>query len=134
MSVPVVGEVVLAMGTKGIIRRVLEGGLHDPHNLPADLVEQIWQCSKLPGHDRALLSLCRQWRSWLAARTAYSEVEVPVTLVYGEYDWSRPEERELSARLLPSAFVKVLTECGHFASLERPQRIANIVREESLHV
>jgi pimeloyl-ACP methyl ester carboxylesterase len=131
MRWPVVGEIVLGVGTKDILRRVLEGGLHDRRSLPPDLLEQLWQCGSLPGHARAFLSLCRQWRSWIVARAAYADVQMPVTLVYGEYDWSRPDEREANARALPTARRLSLAACGHFASLDRPQQIAGIIRDDS---
>jgi pimeloyl-ACP methyl ester carboxylesterase len=131
MRWPVVGEFVLGVGTKDILRRVMEGGLHDRRNLPPDLIEQLWQCGSLPGHGRAFLSLCRQWRSWIEARAVYTDVKLPVTLVYGDHDWSRPEEREANARALPTARRLSLTACGHFASLDRPQQIAGIIRDES---
>jgi pimeloyl-ACP methyl ester carboxylesterase len=78
----------------------------------------------------AFLSLCRHWRNWIAARAVYANVKVPVTLVYAEHDWSRPGEREANARALSTARTLSLAACGHFASLERPQQIAGIIRAE----
>jgi pimeloyl-ACP methyl ester carboxylesterase len=127
---PVVGEIVVRTGTKGILRKVMEGGVHDPRNLPADLVEQLWACGSLPGHARAFLSLCRQWNTWITARAAYSGIEMPVTLVYGDHDWSRPEDREANRQSLPAARNLSLDRCGHFSCLESPQEIAGIIRDE----
>jgi pimeloyl-ACP methyl ester carboxylesterase len=130
MLLPGVGPMVLGVGTKGILRKVMEGGVHDSRKLPADLVDDLWACGFLPGHGRAFLSLCRHWNTWIAARAAYSVIEIPVTLVYGEYDWSWVEDREANKRALRSARSVTLKECGHFASLEQPQRIARVIREE----
>jgi pimeloyl-ACP methyl ester carboxylesterase len=63
-------------------------------------------------------------------RVGYSAIEIPVTLVYGDYDWSWVKEREANNRALKSARSVTLEECGHFASLEQPQRIARVIREE----
>jgi pimeloyl-ACP methyl ester carboxylesterase len=131
---PVIGEFVLATGTKGILRKIMEGGVDDPRNLPADLLEEMWVCGSLPGHSRAFLSLSRNWKSWIDARAAYTAIEMPVTLVYGEDDWSRPEDREANQRLLPSARKLSLERCGHFSCLERPPEVARIVAEEVSHV
>jgi pimeloyl-ACP methyl ester carboxylesterase len=130
MLLPVVGRIVLGVGTKGILRKVMEGGVHDSRNLPPDLVDDLWACGSLPGHARAFLSLCRQWHTWIAARANYSAIEIPVTLIYGEHDWSRVEDREANKRVLKSARSAWLESCGHFASLEQPQRIARAIREE----
>jgi len=127
---PVVGPLVLAAGTKGILRKVMEGGVHDPRNLPPDLIDELWACGKLPGHGRAFLSLCRQWRTWIDARAAYASIELPVTLVYADHDWSREEEREANRRALPAARNLSLDACGHFSCLERPQQIAGLIGEE----
>jgi pimeloyl-ACP methyl ester carboxylesterase len=133
MILPAVGPIVLAVGTKGIFRKVMEGGVNDPRNLPADLVDELWACGLLPGHKRAFLSLCRLWKTWLAARAGYPAIEMPVTLIYGEHDWSRAEDREANRRVLRGARSLLLEECGHFASLEQPQRIARVIREEVSH-
>ena len=130
MLVPGVGELVLATGTKGILRRVMEGGVHDPRRMPPALVDELWQCGSLPSHARAFLSLCRNWRTWIAARAAYAAIEMPVTLVYGEHDWSWPEDREANRRALPAARRLSLERCGHFSCLEDPARIARMIREE----
>jgi len=134
MLLPIVGEFVLATGTKGILRRIMEGGVDDPRNLPADLLEELWESGSLPGHSRAFLSLTRNWKSWITARAAYSTIKSPVTLVYGENDWSRPEDRQANRKLLPAARTLSLEKCGHFSCLERPAEVARIVNEEVSHV
>jgi pimeloyl-ACP methyl ester carboxylesterase len=127
---PVVGRIVLATGTKQIFRKVMEGGVHDPHNLPASLVDELWTCGALPGHARAFLSLCREWRTWIEARASYPAIETPVTLIYGEHDWSRDKDREANRAALRNARYVSLAGTGHFSCLERPDEISRIIREE----
>jgi pimeloyl-ACP methyl ester carboxylesterase len=126
---PVVGPVVARTETTGILRRVLEGGLHDPAALPAELVEKLSRCGALPGHARAFRSLCRHWRSWIDARELYGAIDLPVTLVYGDDDWSRPAERDANAHAIPGVRTTTLTNSGHFSSLERPREIAQLINE-----
>ena len=125
---PVLGPIVARAGTKRLLRLVLAGGLHDRHNLAPALAEEIARCGRLPGHARAFRSLCLQWRSWLSARTQYCQVNVPVTLVYGDKDWSHPAERDANARAIPGARLVTLTGTGHFASLEKPSEIAGLIQ------
>jgi len=125
---PVVGPIVARAGTRRLLRLVLAGGLHDRHNLPPALAGQIARCGRLPGHARAFRSLCLQWRSWLSARTQYCQVNVPVTLVYGDEDWSHPAERDANARAIPGAHLVTLTGTGHFASLDKPSEIAGLIQ------
>lgn len=130
---PVIGTIVAHTGATGILRRVLQGGLHDPRTLPPDFVAELQRCGALPGHARALRSLSLQWKSWIDARAAYPGIRLPVTLVYGEYDWSRQEEREANAHTIPAARSLVLTDASHFSSLEQPQQVARIIREAVEH-
>src|SRR6516225_2354444 len=125
---PVLGPIVARAGTKRLLRLVLAGGLYDRHNLPPALADEIARCGRLPGHARAFRSLCLQWRSWLSARTQYCQVSVPVTLVYGDKDWSHPAERDANARAIPGARLVTLHSTGHFASLEKPNEIAGLIQ------
>ena len=126
---PAAGPVVARAGTREILRRVLAGGLHDPRNLPAALVEELYRCGSLPGHARAFRSLCVHWDSWLTAREQYPSIQVPVTLAYGDDDWSRPAEREANERAIHPARTVTLDGCGHFSCLDKPPEIARLIRE-----
>ena len=129
---PVLGPVVARAGTKSLLRLVLAGGLHDRHNLPPALADEIARCGRLPGHARAFRSLCLQWRSWLSARAQYGQINVPVTLVYGNDDWSHPAERDANAREIPGAHLVTLEAAGHFASLDKPEQIADLIQAVNL--
>jgi pimeloyl-ACP methyl ester carboxylesterase len=126
---PVIGSVLVRFTTRGLIRKIMEGGVYDRRNLPSELVDEMWRCGNLPGHSRAFVSLTRQWESWIAARAAYAAVQLPITLVYGKNDWSRPEEREANRRVLRSARTLELEHCGHLSCLDQPRQIAGMIRD-----
>jgi len=126
---PVLGPLLAHVSTRGLIRLVMQGGLRDPRKLPSELVDQMQICGTLPGHARAFRSLCLHWKSWIDARAAYPAIRLPVTLIYGQYDWSRPQEREANAQIIPGARSLVLNNCSHFSSLEKPQQVVQIIRE-----
>ena len=65
--------------------------------------------------------------SMIAARALYARVTVPVTLIYGDHDWSRMPEREANVALLDAAQSISLPDTGHFAALEQPARVAEIL-------
>jgi pimeloyl-ACP methyl ester carboxylesterase len=92
-------------------------------------VDELHACGALPGHAQALRSLCLQWRSWIDARASYSAIGVPVTLVYGDSDWSYAEDREANAREIPGAQMRLLEQCGHFSCLEKPGEVAELIHE-----
>src|ERR671936_2657770 len=94
-----IGAAVTRMENKPVLGIVLRGGLLDG--------------SKLPDH--YLAELRRVGR-----RRGYARVIAPVTLVYGDHDWSRVSEREANLGLLRGAQSISLPGTGHFAALEEP--------------
>jgi pimeloyl-ACP methyl ester carboxylesterase len=124
---PVAGPVVSRMENKPVLGMVLRGGFHDGANLPAHYLDELRRVGRRPGYARVARSVYRNVGSMVAARTVYERVTAPVTLVYGEDDWSRSPERSANHDLLPDAQAIVLPETGHFAALERPDRVAELL-------
>jgi hypothetical protein len=56
----------------------------------------------------------KNWRSWVAAKPLYQAVTVPVTIAYGEHDWSKLRERNVL--LIATGFAPAFSE----RSLEDP--------------
>jgi pimeloyl-ACP methyl ester carboxylesterase len=65
------------------------------------------------------------------ARSHYARVSAPVTLVYGDHDWSRPHERAANLGLLHDANPISLPDTGHFTALAQPARVAEILQDTS---
>ena len=66
----------------------------------------------------------------IAARALYGRVSVPVTLIYGDHDWSHPSERDANLALLRDVQSNSLVDTGHFAVLEQPDRVAEILLQD----
>jgi len=129
MLLPLIGPVVARAGTRGVLRRVLEGGLYDPRHLSPHLVDELYQSGRRPGHGRALRSLSRNWRSWISARDRYPAIQIPVTLAYGDHDWSNQDERDTNRGAIPAARATTIRDCGHFSCLEKPAHVAALIRD-----
>ena len=129
MLLPVIGPVVAQAGTKGVLRRVLDGGLYDHRHLSPRLVDELYQSGRRPGHGRALRSLSRNWQSWISARDRYPAIQVPVTLAYGNHDWSNQEERDANRQVIPAVRASMIDDSGHFSSLEKPACVASLIRD-----
>lgn len=69
----------------------------------------------------------RSGTDWSRARERYSKVKAPVTLIYGDSDWSRIPERTRTKELLEHSRSFTLKNSGHFSSVENPQEVARIV-------
>jgi pimeloyl-ACP methyl ester carboxylesterase len=129
MLLPLIGPVVAQAGTKGVLRRVLEGGLYDPRQLSPQLVDELHQSGRRPGHGRALRSLSRNWHSWISARDRYPAIQIPVTLAYGDHDWSNHDERDANRRAVPAVHATTIHDSGHFSSLEKPAHVTALIRD-----
>jgi pimeloyl-ACP methyl ester carboxylesterase len=127
---PVIGRVV-SNSEAPVLRTILEGGFCNKKALPEDLVDELKSVGSRKGFRRAERSLFRNWKSWIEAKGEYGKVRVPVTLVYGDSDWSRPLEREENHRRIPGSQLITLKDTSHFSSLENPEAIINIILQNS---
>lgn len=124
---PVTGPVFARLENKPFMRRVMRGGVADKRNLPEDFVTELRRVGRRKGYPRVARAVFRNLNSLIAARERYPHVRVPVVLVYGDLDWSRPPDREGVEHLLPSVRTTVLQQSGHFTALDHPAEMARIL-------
>ncbi len=124
---PAIGPVVARMENAPVLGIVLRGGLLDGRKLPDHYLAELRRAGRRPGYARVARAVFRNVDSMVAARELYGRVTVPLTLVYGDHDWSRVPEREANLALLPGAESIALDNTGHFAALEQPARVAELL-------
>lgn len=127
---PAIGPVVTRMENKPVLGIVLRGGLFDGSKLPEHYLAELRRVGRRQGYPRVAREVFRNVDSMIAARTLYGRITAPVTLIYGDHDWSRIPEREANLALLRGAQSILLPETGHFAALEQPARVAEILLED----
>jgi len=127
LQIPLLGAVNAALENRMVLGKIMGGGYHDPRKLPSDLLTEFDQVAHRPGYKRAARKVLAGWRSWSKARDQYRGVSAPVTLIYGDSDWSRPNERERTRALLPDARLVTLEDTGHFSAVENPSELARII-------
>lgn len=108
---------------------VMRGGFYDATKLPDDLLTEFSHTGNREGYRSAEYSVFKHWQTWLNARQIYSQINTPVTLIYGSSDWSKPEERKQNQQTIPNAKLITIEKSGHFTALESPEAVANIIRE-----
>jgi pimeloyl-ACP methyl ester carboxylesterase len=126
---PVIGPTFAAMENRATLAGILRGGVHSPRSLPSDFIDELVKCGKRPGYSKVARAVYRGLPSYVAARQHYAQIDVPVTLVYGDHDWSRPLEREANQARIKRATLLDLKDSGHISSLERPEEFARILVE-----
>src|ERR1043166_7143790 len=122
-----IGPVVTRMENTPVLGIVLRGGLFDGSKLPDHYLAELRRVGRRSGYAHVAREVFRNVDSMIAARTRYGRVTAPVTLIYGDHDWSHVPERQANLALLHGARSVSLSETGHFATLEQPARVAEIL-------
>ena len=131
VRMPGLGPVFARLESRPIMKGVLRGGFVDKSRLPDDFIAELRRSGSRQGYARVGRAIYRSLRGFTKSRDRYREVQVPVTLVYGEHDWSRPAERDQVARLLTDVEWVALPGTGHFSALERPAEMARILLRQT---
>ena len=124
---PVVGPVFAALENRAITGGIMNGGFHDPRSLPSDLLDEYARVGGRIGYSKAARTLLKALPSFVAARARYRAITAPVTLVWGDKDWSTLRDRAGVEAAVPAPDVITLERTGHFSALERPQAWADII-------
>jgi pimeloyl-ACP methyl ester carboxylesterase len=127
--IPVLGETVMRFRNRMVERPIFEGGVAEPDAIPAPLLEELYLVGTRPGHYRAFLNLLRNAHKWDEAHTRYADIRTAVLLVYGERDWSKPNERETTLHDIPGAKMHTVAGGSHFLSLDRPREVEELITE-----
>ncbi len=126
---PAIGPLITRMENKPALGIVLRGGLADGSKLSNHYLAELRRVGRRRGYPRVAREVYRNVDSMIAARALYGRVIVPVMLIYGDEDWSRPSDRQANIESVPGARDVVLRETGHFAALEAPDEVARILLE-----
>ena len=126
---PIIGPGFAAMENRLILAGILRGGFYDAKLLPPDLIDEFDKVGKRKGYSRVARAVYRSLPSYVEARALYNRITAPVTLVYGDHDWSRPADREANRLLLGHARMTILKDTGHFSAVERPDEFIRILVE-----
>src|SRR6266536_2098519 len=127
VRMPGLGPALAGLEPQPIMRAVLHGGFVDKSRLPEDFLVELLRSGRRKGYSRVARAIYRSRKGFNRARQRYPEVAAPVTLVYGDRDWSRPAERDQVASALAQVQRITLPRTGHFSSLERPDDVARIL-------
>ena len=122
-DLPILGDTVMRLRQFFIMKSVLDGGVADPRRIPPELLREMYLVGNRKGHYRAFLNLLRNAETWETATMAYSNIKVPVLLLWGGRDWSRPDEREHDKEIVPGSKMATVEDGGHFLPLDRPEAV-----------
>ena len=124
---PLIGGTVMRLRNFVIMKAVLQGGVVNPESIRPALMKEMYFVGNRRGHYRGFISLLRHAASWEEATKEYRNINIPVSLIWGDKDWSRPDEREHDRRLIPGVQVVTVENGGHFLPLDRPRELQELI-------
>jgi pimeloyl-ACP methyl ester carboxylesterase len=128
MSLPIAGNVFAALENKLILWLILRGGVCDKKAFTYKFISLLSTSIRKSGNVYHTRNVFQNFKSWTEAKKQYALLQTPVTLVYGDHDWSSSEERSGSRALLnPKKYIE-LENTGHFSFLEAPHRVVDIIK------
>lgn len=127
-SIPVHGAIFAAFENRFFLSLVMNGGVTNIRSIPGWLMKLFAQTGRRPGYKYLGRNILKNWRSWSQATELYPQVTSPVTLIYGEHDWSRQQERTRTLHQLATAKLETVTGAGHFLSVDHPEALKKLFR------
>lgn len=127
LAIPYVGAVVAAMENILFLGIIMKGGLSKKPWMPGKLLSEFDRVGRRKDYRYVERSTFAGWQSWGQARALYAKVKAPVKLVYGQNDWSTEAERQRTAIALGGIAITTMANTGHFAFIDNPQKMIEIV-------
>jgi pimeloyl-ACP methyl ester carboxylesterase len=122
-SIPVHGAIFAALENRFFLSLVMNGGVTNIKKIPTWLMKLFDQTGHRSGYTFLGRNILKNWRSWSQTSELYPQVNCPVTLIYGEFDWSSHQERTRTLNQLPSAKLHTIAGAGHFLSIDNPEAL-----------
>ena len=126
-AVPFHGAVCAALENRLFLGMIMRGGLRNRRDMPPELLAEFDRTGRRKGYRYVERNVLANWRSWGEARNRYTAVKAPVTLVYGDGDWSTLQERQRTSKALGDVPIVTLADTGHFGFVDRPQSLIDLV-------
>jgi len=126
-AIPIHGAIFAALENWLFLGIVMKGGLQQKMWMPKTLLSKINRAGYRKGFRYVERNIFANWKSWGKARSLYCDVKAPVTLIYGDADWSTIEERERTAQALGKVNITILKNTGHFGFIDNPEQMIALV-------
>ena len=128
-NIPLLGATNWRLRVFPAFLQIMRGGVVDPSVLPDKLMHEINDVGNRRSHYKAFMSLIRHFPKWEQEKKSYNNIQVPVTLIYGDHDWSTEKERRDTKNRITDASLETISNGGHFLSLERPNELTKLILE-----
>ena len=108
---------------------IFRGGVYKKSAITKNYIKLLCKSIKKPGfvyHER---NMFKNYASLPNYNELYSDLKIPVSLIYGDHDWSKNHEREATMDALNLKKYSTMEKTGHFSFLESPELVAKFILE-----
>ena len=123
MRTPLINDTVLRLRNPVTIRRVLSGAVVKFENFPEQYLTELTTIANRKGHGSVQKSVLLNINSFALETKNYSKIRVPALVLWGDQDWSYPQERVDYASKIIDARTTIVNRSGHFMTMDRPDVI-----------
>ena len=117
-----------ALENKLILWFIFRGGVFNKKAISFSYVSLLSTSTRKSFNVYHTQNVFLNFKSWTESKKCYAGLELPVTLVYGDHDWSLSKERSESQGLLSPQKYLELKDTGHFSFIEVPEKVAEIIK------
>jgi 4,5:9,10-diseco-3-hydroxy-5,9,17-trioxoandrosta-1(10),2-diene-4-oate hydrolase len=137
LATPVIGELVSRPSRNGS-KRTLTTAVYDQSVVTDEMVELLYRFSKIPGTQKAFLSLIRGGMNSFVVPSEFIRsftdnlhtITAPTLIIWGEQDPILPlEHAYVALKQIPDARLEVFERCGHLPHVECPDKFNSCVTE-----
>jgi pimeloyl-ACP methyl ester carboxylesterase len=131
-TLPGLGRLFSAPSKSGLAM-LCKQAVYDSKLITDEIVEEFYQMATLPGAAEATLNVGRsnfniwgQFYQSIAKRL--QTIAAPTLIIWGRQDPMVPvTHAQNAAKMIPNAQLEIIEECGHWSSIEHPQKFNQLV-------
>jgi pimeloyl-ACP methyl ester carboxylesterase len=133
-TLPGLGRLLRSPSKSGVAM-LCKQAVYDSKLVTDETVEEFHQMSMLPGAAEATLNVGRSnfniWGQFYQPITErLASIAAPTLIVWGRQDPMVPvTHAQNAAKMIPNAQLAIIEECGHWSSIEHPQKFNQLVLE-----
>ena len=108
---------------------IFRGGVYNKSAITKDYLTLLTRSIKRKGHTYHMRNIFLNYKSWGNHSELYDGLKAPVTLIYGETDWARDNDRNKTMKSLGLERYITMKNTGHFSFLESAKEVSDIILE-----
>ncbi|MBS91568.1 MAG: hypothetical protein CMM95_00750 [Rickettsiales bacterium] len=128
ISLPIIGNLFSSLENKFILKNVMYGGFFDNTKLPDNYLDLLSTSIRKKGYVYHFRTVLSKFNKNNGIKEVFKNVNVPVKLFYGKYDWANELNRLDTQNLLKLDRYDIINNSVHFSFLENFKEVSQIIK------